>query len=423
MGLAGVFLLVSVSFSITINIWHGYRGQEKAAIEQVAKSFNLSHSDIQVKLLAVPFDALNDKLTSTIPLGTGPDVFVFAQDYVGAWAENGIILPIESYISSKIKKRYFSKTLRAFHYLYDGAVWGLPGSFKNIALYYNKDKIKNPPQKMSEIIKIAKAFTKPNKGQFGQWGFVYETGNFYYHTMWIQGFKGHLFKKLGMVNGSPLRLPLLYSMPMIRAGHYVVKNIINTKICPLGPSGTLVTQLFNTGNAMFVVNGQWFRAEIDRKIKYGLSELPVIDEVGRRAIPFLTVEGYFLAASSKDQQASIKVMEYFTSAAMGKVFAKVGKQTPANKGAYKYAVVRNDKISQIFKKAAKVAVSMPNFPEMALTWDPATSSMNDILGGADPAKVLKARQIQLMKLIEQRKGVSFAKFGYAISSINKPLKY
>lgn len=401
--LALLFFAVSGVQASTINLWHGYRGQEKKAIEDVARAFNLANSDIQVKLLAVPFDALNDKLSSTIPLGTGPDVFVFAQDFVGAWAEQGLIIPLESYLTPGITSQYFKKTVDAFNYMYDEAIWGLPGSFKNIALYYNKDKIKNPPQKMSEIIEVSKNFTKPNKGQFGQWGFVYETGNFYYHTMWIQGFGGKIFRSLGLHKGSPLMLPLLYSKPMIEAGHYVLNNVIRKNICPVGPSGTLVTQLFNTGNAMFVINGQWFRAEIDKNINYGLSPLPIIDQVGVRAIPFITVEGYFMASSSKNQVDSVKVIEYFTSAAMGKVFASVGKQTPANKGAYKYSVVANDQISAIFKEAAGVAISMPNVPEMALTWDPATSGLNDILGGTDPDKALRERQAQLMKLIEKSK--------------------
>ncbi len=412
--------MVSSSFAATINLWHGYRGKEKKAIESVTRSFNLAHDDIQVKLLAVPFDALNDKLSSTIPLGTGPDVFVFAQDFVGAWAEQGLIIPLEAYLTPGITQEYFNKTIAAFNYMYDEAVWALPGSFKNIAMYYNKDKIKNPPQKMSEVMEIAKNFTKPNKGQFGQWGFVYETGNFYYHTMWIQGFGGKIFRSLGMHKGSPLMLPLLYSKPMVDAGKFVMNNIISKNVCPIGPSGTLVTQLFNTGNAMFVVNGQWFRAEIDKNVNYGLSPLPIIDAVGKRAIPFITVEGYFMASSSKDQVASVKVIEYFTSAAMGKVMAQEGKQTPANRGSYKYSVVNNDSISTIFREAAQVAIAMPNVPEMALTWDPATSSMNDILGGAEPEKALKDRQIQLMKLIESSKNIpgAFKSLGYNYNSLS-----
>lgn len=118
--------------------------------------------------------------------------------------------------------------------------------------------------------------------------------------------------------------------------------------------------------------------------------------------------------------ASVKVIEYFTSAAMGKVMAQVGKQTPANKGAYKYSIVNNDQISSIFKEAAGVAISMPNVPEMGLTWGPAGGALGDILKGEDPEKSLKARQIELMKLIEGNKKIpgAFKSFGYDYNKLS-----
>lgn len=430
--LSALFLLavsVSLGFSAVtkVSLWHGYRGEEKRAIEEVAKMFNLANSDVQVTLLAVPFDALNDSLRVKIPQGNGPDVFIFAQDYTGSWAESEIILPIESYLDQNTIKLYKPYTLKAFNYMYDEAIWALPGSFKNISMYYNKDLIKNPPQKMSEIISEARKFTNPKAGQFGRWGFAYETGNFYFHTMWVQGFGGEIFRPIGKnKDGNPLFLPLLYSDPMIKAGYYVLNNVIKQQVCPVGPSGTLITQLFNTGNAMFVVSGQWFRAEIDKRINYGLSELPFMDQVdpgtpanpAARGIPFITVEGYFMTSCARNQEASVKVIKFFTSAAAGKVFAKIGKQTPANNDAYKYAEVANDDISRIFSEAAKVAKPMPNIPEMALTWDPATSGLNDILGGKKPETALRERQIQLMKSIEQLRGKGvFTKY----QELGKPL--
>lgn len=416
--------------AVKVSIWHGYRGEEKRAIEEVAKMYNVGQGTkdgVQVSLLAVSFDALNDKLRMEIPNNKGPDVFIFAQDYVGGWAESEIILPLEKYLDKATLDQYFPNTLDAFEYMYPGSVWALPGSFKNIALYYNKNLVRNPPQKMSEIITAAKNFTNPKAGALGRWGFVYETGNFYFHTMWVQGFGGRIFRNVGKTKqGYPIFLPLLYSDPMIKAGYYVNNNVIKQGVCPLGPGGTLVTQLFNTGNAMFVISGQWFRGEIDKRINYGLSELPFMDKVdantvsapGSRAIPFLTVEGYFMASCARNQQAAVKVIKFFTSKTAGKVMAKIGKQTPANALAYEYPEVSGDEISQIFRKASKVAKSMPNSPEMALTWDPATSGLNDILGGAKPEDALKRRQIQLMKSIEQLKGAGiFSRY----QELSKPL--
>ncbi|OHD55636.1 MAG: hypothetical protein A2Y33_13455 [Spirochaetes bacterium GWF1_51_8] len=417
---------VSLGYSkIVINLWHAYRGAEADAINKVTEMFNLSHGDIQVKLLPVPFDAINNKLQTVIPAVNkgqsqeeGPDVFVFGQDFVGDWAERQLILPIESFIDPEIVKQYYPATIKALSYMYEGGLWALPGSFKNIALFFNKRFISAPPKKLSELIAVSDKFTNPAEKK---WGFSYDTGNFYYHTMWVQAWGGTIFKKIGTnKKGFPIWLPLLYSQPMISAGDFVYKNLKNNKFH--GAAEAEITYSFNNNKTLFAISGQWFRGEIAANVDYGVAELPIVDEIGRQAVPFLTVEGYFMASCTKDQAAAAEVIKYFTSAAMGRYFGKIGKQTPANKGAYQYSEVANDPISQVFKAAAANAIGMPSCPEMALTWDPASSGLSGVLNGKDGATTWKEQQIRLMKLIEKDRKISYAKLGFDYTKFTAPLK-
>ncbi len=414
-------LLVNFVFSQTVvNIWHAYRGDEKKAIEDVANRFNLAYlgiQNIQIKLLPVPFDAMNDKLRTQIPLGKGPDLFIFAQDFTGEWANNNLIVPIEKFVTPEIAKQFPKYLLMAYNYGYDEALWALPMSFKNLILFYNANYVSKIPNTWSELIDLAKKFTDPNAGPYGRRGFVYDMGNFYYHTMWIQGYGGTIFKK---VKGTEY-FPLLDSDAVFKSIKYVLrlKKMINPSGNPkaeVGADGATITELFNSGNALFVVNGQWFRAEISPKVNYGVAPFPIIDDLpgikgsGRRAIPFLTVEGMFMSANAKNQKAAFEVMKFFTSPQAGRQFAKIGKQTPANIGAYQYSEVRNDPISQIFIEAAKEAIPMPNVPEMALTWSPATSALVEATGlDADDPKVdskikdiWSKRQSELVRLINEQ---------------------
>lgn len=409
-------LVISVTgfAQVKVNIWHAYRGDEKKAIEQVADTFNITYFDTQITLLPVPFDAMNDKLRTMIPLGKGPDLFIFAQDFTGEWANNNIIVPISSLVNESIIKQFPKYLLQAYVYGDNDDLWALPMSFKNLILFYNKNYVSKIPNTWSELIDLAKKFTDPKSGPYGRRGFVYDMGNFYYHTMWIQGFGGQIFKK---VKGTEY-FPLLDSEPVYKSIKYVLrlKKMINPTGDPkgeVGADGATVTELFNSGNALFVVNGQWFRAEISPKVNYGVAPFPIIDDLpgikgsGRRAIPFLTVEGIFMSSNVKNKQAAFKVMQFITSPQAGRIFAKVGKQTPANVGAYQYSEVKNDPISQIFIEAAKEAIPMPNVPEMALTWSPATSALVESTGLDidDPQldskikSIWKKRQDELVNLI------------------------
>lgn len=401
--LVSLVLCTSALSGVTINLWHAYRGDEQKAIKVVARAFNLSHRNVEIKLLMVPFGAFSSKLLNTIPLKAGPDVFIYAQDHVGHWVNSRIILPLDFFVKPALRAQYLPNTLKAFNYGYKGALWALPGSFKNICLFYNKDLVRRVPRKVSQLIQMGKRFTDPKDGSFGRWGLVYDMGDFYFHTMWIQGFGGRIFRKVGR-----LYQPLLDSPPVVKSMYYA-RKLRKSGIIPPGASGTLMTQLFNRGKAMFVISGQWFRGEIAKNINYGVADLPVIDQNGKRAVPFLTVEGYFMARYCKDQKSAFQVIKYCTGPAMGKYMGIIGKHTPANKGAYKYASVRNDPISKVFRRAADYAVPMPNNPEMSLTWGPATSALNDCLGGANVEQTLKKYQNRLLKSIREMRRKSVKK--------------
>src|SRR5258706_15456288 len=55
----------------------------------------------------------------------------------------------------------------------DGHLWGLPLTFKSLALYYRRDKLSHPPATTDELLKTS---------------FAYESGNMFYHAGWLHGF-------------------------------------------------------------------------------------------------------------------------------------------------------------------------------------------------------------------------------------------
>lgn len=317
--------------------------------------------------LYILIDAINTKIQITVPLNTGPDVIIFAHDYVGTWAENGLIIPFEYYLTDDKVDEYFERIINCFSYLYPEAIWGLPISFDNSALFYNTDLIEDPPRTVSGLVEAAIEFTDPNYGTHGKWGFGYLYDNPYFHTMWVQGFGGKIFEEIGTtVTGIPIFLPLFYTEPMIRATEYAYDEIYSAGICPESGfmSIDIVASFFNADNLMTAIGGQWFRGMIDSRIDYGVAELPIIDELNSRAVPFLTAKGMYLSANANDQDSAVEVIEFFTGVSMGKIFAEVGLLTPANIGAYDYPEVADDPLGQVFIEAAESAIPMPNIPEM-----------------------------------------------------------
>lgn len=371
-----------------IVVWHGYRGGEKEAFEKVVDNFNKANAGkIKVTTLAVPYDAFADKITAAVPRGKGPDVFIFAQDRLGGWiAAGNTVEPLDFFLDPAVKGRYLKATLDAM--TYQGTTYGLPLNFKVITLIYNKKLLPTPPKTTAELETVAKKLTNAQAGKFG---LVYWYSDFYYHAALMNGFGGGVF--LG-------RKPTLNSAQNVASLNYLL-TWINQGFMPAEPSTALITSLFNQGKAAMVFSGPWFLGEVDKGIDYGLAPLPTISEAGNKPMrPWITVEGVYVAAPSKNKDAAYELAKYLTDVPAAKIMALEGRQTPANKGVYADPAVANDPILKAFRQQVDVAIPMPNLPEMSMVWSPATTAMNVICKkAATPKSAMDQAQKEVVERI------------------------
>lgn len=370
-----------------IVIWHGYRGGEKAAFEQVVENFNKANAGkIKASTLAVPYDAFADKITAAVPRGKGPDVFIFAQDRLGGWVVAGnTVEPLDFFLDDKIKGRYLKATTDAM--TYQGNTYGLPLNFKVVTMIYNKKLVPNPPKTTAELV----AQAKKNTGG-GKFGLAYWYSDFYYHAALMNGFGGGVF--------GPNRKPTVNSPQNVKSLDYLV-GWKKQGFMPGEPSTALITTLFNQGKAAIVFSGPWFLGEVSKDVDYGLAPLPTINEAGNKPMrPWITVEGVYIAAPSKNKQEAFEFLKYVTDVPAAKVLALEGRQTPANKGVYADSQVANDPILKAFRQQVDVAVPMPNLPEMSMVWTPVTTAMNTIAQGtATPKQAMDRAQKEVVERI------------------------
>ena len=377
-------------FAAEIVVWHAYRAEEKDALEKVAKAFNASPAakGNKVTTLAVPYDAFADKISAAVPRGKGPDIFIYAQDRLGGWIEAGnTVEPIDFFLDNATKARYIPTTLEAM--TYRGTTYGLPLNFKVITMIYNKKLVASPPKTSTELVATAKKLTNKAAGKFG---LAYSFADFYYHAALMNGFGGRVF--------DPGVKPVLNNPQNIQSLDYMLKWFKKDQILPAEPSTALITSLFNGGKAAIVFSGPWFLGEIAKNVDYALAPLPAIVEAGGKPMrPWITVEGVYVAAPSKNKDAAYDFAKYLTDVAARKVLALEGRQTPANKAIYTDPKVAADPVLAAFRKQVEVAVPMPNVPEMTMVWSPATTAMNTITkGAATPKAAMDAAE----KEVEQR---------------------
>jgi arabinogalactan oligomer / maltooligosaccharide transport system substrate-binding protein len=388
---ASVAAAPAVAGADELVVWHSYRAKEKAAIEKVVAAYNAANPGTKVTTLAVPFDAFADKISAAVPRGKGPDLFIYAQDRLGGWIEAGnTVEPIDFFLDDATKGRFLPTTMEAM--AYRGQTWGLPLNYKVITLIYNKKLVKEPPGDTAELVKVAKGLTNKAAGRFG---LAYAYSDYYYHAALQNGFGGGVFAAGAQ--------PALASKENEAALELLMKWLYKDEILPAEPSVALITALFNEGKAAMIFNGPWFLGEIAKDVEYGLAPLPKIAEAGGKPIrPWMTVEGVYISAQSKNKDAAYELAKHLTDLDAAKVMAIEGRQSPAVKAIYDDPKVAGDPVLKAFKQQVDVAVPMPNLPEMTMVWSPATTMMNSVTkGGATPKAGLDAAQAAVAKAISQ----------------------
>lgn len=369
-------------------LWHAYRGAEREALEKVALDLNAKQSAMHLKLLAIPYDALVDKITAAVPRGRGPDLFISAHDTIGDWAEAKILEPLSNKADPQQLKTYFDETLPPL--LYQNELYGLPLAFKSCALFYNPQRVQQVPTTSDALVQIAKDNSDVDKGVYG---LVYETSLLYFHAPWLFGFGGQLFAEDGS--------PTLDRPQNIASAKFAQDMVQVDKIIPREVNGPLVTSLVNQGNYAFAINGPWMLGDLDPGAHYKVAKLPVVSATGLPMRPFVSVEGVFISAKSKHKDLALDVARAISGLASARTRLIVGKQPVATKAAWQLEAERVDPNLLAFRDQLKDTVATPNTPAMKSTWSQVDMALNRAVnGGEDPAITFADAQRKLGSILK-----------------------
>lgn len=398
-----LFPLTVCAQDIKLDLWHAYRGDEAQALQNVVNDFEKANPSIKVSVLQVPDESFTNKVFTGVPRGSGPDAFITAHDVIGNWADNKIIADISQYVTPDELDAYHETTVKALKYTtkdsqgnaHEG-IYAIPLTYKSAVLFYNKDKVKNPPKTTTELLNYLEQNTvicaANDKTCKQHYGIVYENTNLFFHSVWLNGFGGTLFDEAGNIQ--------LKNDGNVKSIEFAKK--INNYL-PSGVDGARIKTLFNDGDADMVINGPWFMAELSKDtLNYGVMTLPKIDEPGAPAnaygTPYVTAEGIYMARDTKSsislakidpnspdyktaetqenqrRLATIKLMK-FIAADGAYTRLTVGKQMVAYKAAYAQLKADPDPGTAFMKEVAPVFLAQldhaqpsSNRPEMGSLW-------------------------------------------------------
>lgn len=368
-------------------IWHDKEDAVIAALETY-----LAAAAPDLEIVFEKKTSLTDslKLVGNDP-NAAPDLFIFAHDKIGVFAEMGILSPIGSLLAEDALTDYLPMTLEAA--AYKGTLYQLPLYFETLLFMYNRRNMR--PEEVPATTDELLTYMENNTGR-GRYGFVEQHSTAYYAAAWIHGFGGSIIDESGV------------PFPDAQA----VKDALNyhARFVALMPGETeynTVNTLFLEGKADATIGGPWMvpsarAAEID----LGIAPMPVVDATGKPLAPYSGVQGIHVLkfAAERKTDAVKKLLAVLTSPSIGIDLALASGCAPANSLCYDDERVANDELVQSMRTTAQIAIPMPNIPEMDVMWTVAGNLLTDVnLSGKDIDESFDAALAQANQLIESMK--------------------
>ena len=326
-------------------IWHD---KEDAVITALSDYLAqaVPNLDVQFEKKTSLTDSL--KLVGNDP-SAAPDLFLFAHDKIGVFAEMGILAPVEPLLEEGALDNFLPTTE---------------------ALY---------------------AYMENNTGR-GRYGFVEQHSTAYYSAAWIHGFGGSIIDSSGT--------PFPDAQAVQDALAYHLKFV---KLMPGETEYNTVNTLFLEGKADATIGGPWMVPSArEAGIDLGIAPMPTVDETGLALAPYSGVQGvHVLKAAAERKTAAVKqLLAALAKPEIGTSLALASGCAPANGSCYDDARVAEDALVQAMRQTAEIAVPMPNIPEMDVMWTVVSSLLTDVnLSGKDIPSSFQSAKEQAESLI------------------------
>jgi arabinogalactan oligomer/maltooligosaccharide transport system substrate-binding protein len=372
---------------VEITIWHD---KEEAIAEVLQSMVDPLAPEIVVTLEKK--DGLTDalKLVGNDP-ASAPDMYFFAHDKIGVYAEMDILAPITDFVSEEKLSEYSDRTLEAV--TYNDVIYQLPIYYETLLFMYNKALMSE--SEVPETTEELYAYMK-EKTVGGRYGFVEQHSTAYYSAPWIHGFGGQLINQEGE--------PQLTSEAMLDALTYHLKFL---EFMPTESEYSTVNTLFLEGYASATMNGPWLVPSVrEAGIDLGFAKMPIVDDTGLPLAPFLGVQGIHVlkVAAEAKSEAIKRVLEQIGNPKLGIEMSKVSGSAPANIKCYEDEEITGNEMIMTMKDTAESAIPMPNIPEMDVMFVITGNLLVAVnMNGKDPKETANDFQGKAKRLIEAMK--------------------
>jgi arabinogalactan oligomer/maltooligosaccharide transport system substrate-binding protein len=360
---------------ITIELWTKEGDPQIDFVQALADDYTALHSNVTFEVVNKDVELLREDMVNTaLSPDAQPELLWTVLDHVGPFVEAGVIQPIGGQFDESVLVEQAQGQGE-----FDGEIWVAPISVGNqLMLYYNKSIVGDePPANTDELTSTAEENTDAAAGNYG---FVLNQTESFWLVPWLGGFGGSVFADDGVT-------PTLDTPEMEAALQFLHDLKYENGVMPAECDYTCASDLFTTGAAAMIMNGDWELANYTDQLgeDLGVAALPEVTASGEFPKPYIGGTYYMVPAAVEGDTLTV-VLDFinFTLAAdQQRAQVEQLARLPSNAEVFADPVVADDPSLQAAADAVSKGIPQPINVEMRCNFDAMTAAVRDLFGGND----------------------------------------
>ena len=364
-----------------IQIW---TMEDSASFNNLMQGFT-QQTGIPVQVEAVPWANVNDKLTTAVASGNGPDLMQVGLSLLPSFESAGALLDLSPYVKDHpgLQSSNYLSAVAADKINPSGKVLSVPWVSDVRVLFYRSDilsaaGISSPPSTWSQFHDDAAILAKRGKGKYG-----------YYIPQWDSALPVEFTWEAGgdvLQNGK-----VTFDTPAFKAAADFYISFYKDRLVPTA-SDFDQTQGFISGNAPMVISGPYLAAGIKSAApqldgKWNVALLPR-DQTGTS---LCAGSNMGIWAKSKHVEASLRLLDYLAQSNAQLNWYKSANELPTAKSALADSTLTSDPMVKTYTDQLQDAKLLPLVPK----WDKISQALLDslnsiVLKGNDETSTLAA---------------------------------
>lgn len=369
---------------VAIELWTKEGDPQIEYVQALADAYTEEHPNVTIEVVNKDVELLREDLVNTaLSPEAAPDLVWTVADHIGPFTSADVIQPLDDLVDTS---PYEEGALSAVQV--DGTTWGIPISNGNqLMLYYNKSIVgEEPPADTDELVSLA----AENTGD-GSYGLVFNETESFWLTPWLAGFGASVFAEDGVT-------PTLDTPEMQAALEFLYGLKYEEQIMPTEADYTIASDLFTTGDAAMIVNGDWELGNYADQLgdDLGVAPLPTVSSTGMDPAPYTAGAFYMVPSATEGDALTVVVdfMQWSTNTENQVQMVEELRRLPANAEALSDPIVTDDPLLAGAAEAVQKGTPQPTNVEMRCVFDAMNTGIRDVLGAGndDFAAVTAAMQ-------------------------------